>query len=175
MTQSDLSEKPKSKFDTGVAIGLVAILINIITVSVYMYQAKIMREQLHSSSWPYLEWLLVYNQEQGLKLEITNNGVGPALIKDVEMRLKGVPINPDSLFVELIGTDYFPHLTSRVQNRVLSPQNSIKAFQITNQEWSGKIFNNLNASRFEFLVCYESIYGDKWTTIGTEVIENGCR
>lgn len=163
----------KSKLDTGVAIGLVAILINLITVSVYIYQARIMREQLHASSWPYLEWILLFNEETGLKLELTNNGVGPALIKDVDMKLNGKQIKPDSLFIELLGTDYFPHVTARIENRVLSSQNSILPFQITNQEWAEKIFLKLDSSNFEFKVCYESIYGDRWTTTGTSVIEGG--
>lgn len=174
MPKNDTSKNQKPRFDTGVTIGLVAILINIITVSVYMYQAKIMREQLHSSSWPYLEWLLIFNEEQGLKLELTNNGVGPALIKEVDVKLNGASINPDSLFVELIGTDYFPHVTSRVKNRVLSPQNSIRPFQIINPEWAQKIFIKLDSSKFQFFVCYESIYGDKWTSIGTDVVEGVC-
>jgi len=163
----------KNKLDTGVAIGLIAILINLITLSVYIYQARIMREQLHASSWPYLEWILVFNEEAGLKLELTNNGVGPALIKDVNMKLNGKEIKPDSLFIELLGTDYFPHLTARVENRVLSSQNSIRPFQITNHEWAEKIFVKLDSSNFEFKVCYESIYGDRWTTTGTSVTEGG--
>lgn len=172
----DLKPQPpghKSKLDTGVVIGLIAILINLITVSVYIYQARIMREQLHASSWPYLEWILVFNEETGLKLELTNNGVGPALIKDVNMKLNGKEIVPDSLFIKLLGTNYFPHVTARIENRVLSSQNSIRPFQITNQEWAEKIFLKLDSSKFEFTVCYESIYGDRWTTTGTSVIEGG--
>ncbi len=159
----------KRRLDTGVTIGLIAILINIIMVSVYIYQAKIMREQLHASSWPYLEWQLLFNEQTGLKLELTNNGVGPALIKGVVMKLNQKEIEPDSLFKELLGTNTFPHLTARIDNRVLSSQNSIRAFQVTNSEWAEKLFIMLNKSVFEFRVCYESIYGDQWTTTGTMV------
>ncbi len=164
----------KRKLDTGIIIGLIAILINLITVSVYIYQARIMREQLHASSWPYLEWLLVFNQEKGLKLELTNNGVGPALIKEVKMKLNGKEVKPDSLFIELLGTNSFPHLTSRIENRVLSSQNSIRPFQVVNSEWAEKIFMKLDSSNFELQVCYESIYGDQWTTTGTSVTAGRC-
>jgi len=161
---------------TGVKIGLIAILINVITVSVYIYQAKIMKEQLHASSWPYLEWQLVFNEDTGIKLELSNNGVGPALIKGVTMKLNKKEIEPDSLFKELLGTNAFPHLTSKIENRVLSSQNSIKAFQVTNPEWAEKLFAKFNSSDFEFRVCYESIYGDGWTTSGTTVEEGmDCR
>lgn len=138
----------------------------------YIYQARIMREQLHASSWPYLEWLLIFNEETGLKLELTNNGVGPALIKDVRMKLNGKEIMPDSLFFELLGTDLFPYVTSKTENRVLSAQNSIRPFQVTNTEWANKIYIMLDSNDFEFQVCYESIYGDKWTTTGTTVTKS---
>ncbi len=167
--------QPKRKLDTGILIGVIAIIINIITVCVYMYQAKIMQSQQHASAWPYLEWLLIFNEEQGLQLELKNNGIGPAIIKETSVKLKGVEISMDSLFVELIGTDYFPHLTSVVQNRVLAPQNSIKPFQIVHTEWASKVYNELQRAKFEFSVCYESVYGDQWTTYGTKVTKSDCR
>lgn len=89
--------RTRFKIDTGIAIGLAAILINIITVSVYMVQANIMKNQQHASAWPYLEWLLIYNQEEGLKLEVKNNGVGPAIIKNTTFLLNGQPMPLDSL------------------------------------------------------------------------------
>jgi hypothetical protein len=60
------------------------VIINIITVTVYIQQAKIMWQQLHASVWPHLECLASYN-ESGFYLEIENTGVGPAIIKGVEM------------------------------------------------------------------------------------------
>jgi len=167
-------QNQKRKLDTGVKIGLIAILINLITVSVYIYQAKIMREQLHASSWPYLEWQLLFNEQTGLKLELTNNGVGPALIKGVAMKgvamkLNKKEIEPDSLFKELLGTNAFRHLTTRIEHRALSSQNSFRAFQVTNSEWAEKLFIKFNSSDFEFNVCYESIYGEQWTTTAAMV------
>lgn len=49
------------RIDPGVWIGISAVLINIITVAVYVYQARIMQQQQHTSSWPYIEWLPSFN------------------------------------------------------------------------------------------------------------------
>jgi hypothetical protein len=165
----------KIKSDLAVVIGVVALVINIITVLVYMYQAKIMQSQQRASAWPHVEWLLVFNEEQGLKLELRNNGIGPALIKQTKVTLNGETLLMHSLFVRLMGTDYFPHLTASINNRVLSPQNSIKPFQISDPMWAAKVYTELTSKKFEFSVCYESIYGDKWTTYGTEVVEGVCQ
>lgn len=165
----------KRKIDTGILIGLVAIVINVITVSVYMYQAQIMQSQQHASAWPYLEWLTSYNEEQ-CYIEIANNGIGPAIIKDVQVRLGGKPMaTMDTLFMNLIGTSQFPHLTSTVQNRVLPAGKSIKIFQINNEMWAGKVFMAMQENQFELEICYESIYGDSWTCKGTTVVASKCR
>ncbi len=175
MEETESVEKPRRKIDTGIAIGVIAIVINVITVTVYMYQAKIMQSQQHAAAWPYLEWLTSINEEQGLYIELKNNGIGPAIIKSTVMKLNGEVVNADSLFVKLIGTNHFPHLSSAVKNRVLPAGSSIKPFHITDIIWAYKIFAAMNESKFEFEVCYESIYGDQWTTVGTEVVESVCK
>jgi hypothetical protein len=173
--QSEGLIKQKSKIDTGIWIGLVAIVINVITVSVYMYQAQIMQSQQHASAWPYLEWLTSYNEEQ-CYIEIANNGIGPAIITTVAVKVNGKQMdNMDSLFTNLIGTTRFPHLTSTVQNRVLPAGKTIRIFQVNNEIWAGKVFMALQASHFELEICYESIYGESWTCSGTNVVKGKCR
>jgi len=167
-------DKKPEKRDLGLWIGIMAIIINIITVSVYMYQAHIMQTQQHASAWPYLEWLPSFNEETYF-IEITNNGIGPAIIKNVDIQLDGKPkVNIDSLFVELMGTAYFPHLTSTVQNRVLPPGKSIRLFQIDNDKWAGTVFSKMAEHRFTMRICYASIYGDSWFTEGITVVQSKC-
>ncbi len=164
----------KARLNAGVIIGVIAILINVITVSVYIYQANIMQKQQHASAWPYLEWLLIFNEEDGLRLEVKNNGVGPAIIKQTLVRLGDKTIALDSLFSQLIDTDYFPHVTSPIQNRVLPAGASITPFKISNIEWAGKVNHALQARSFKLKICYESIYGDQWVSSGTTVEETIC-
>ncbi|WP_416866005.1 MAG: hypothetical protein ACMVP2_27575 [Imperialibacter sp.] len=165
----------KRRADKGLIVGVIAIAINIITVSVYVYQARIMQTQQHASAWPYLEWLAKFNEETGYKLEVKNNGIGPAIIKSVSIRINNKELaNLDSMFVQLIGTDYFPHVTSPIQNRVLPPGESMLAFDVKDSEWSEKLYSAVGKVNFEYEICYESIYGDQWTCKGTEVVESKC-
>lgn len=164
----------QARLNTGVIIGTIAILINVIAVSVYMYQANIMQKQQYASAWPYLEWLLIFNEETGLRLEVKNNGVGPAIVKHIDVRLRGEPSNMDSLFSQLIGTSQFPHVTSLIKNRVLPAGGSIKPFQISNLEWASKTYQALKEQQFELRICYESIYGDQWVGSGTRVKNKLC-
>jgi len=176
MEEEDKIKKSKPKRrDIGLWIGIVAVVINIITVSVYMFQAHIMQTQQHASAWPYLEWLPSFNEET-YYIEITNNGIGPAIIKNVAIELDGKKFSTiDSLFVELVGTSYFPHYSSTVQNRVMPPGKSIRLFQINNEKWVGTVYSEIRKHEFKMSICYESIYGDSWTSLGMEVVESECR
>jgi hypothetical protein len=176
MEEEDKIEKSKpKKRGIGLWIGIMAIVINIITVSVYMYQAHIMQTQQHASAWPYIEWLPSFNEET-YYIEITNNGIGPAIIKHVAIELDGKSFPTiDSLFVELVGTSYFPHYISTVQNRVMPPGKSIRIFQINNEKWAGTVYSEIRKHEFKMSICYESIYGDAWTSEGMEVVESTCK
>ena len=141
-----------------------------------MYQANIMQEQQHASSWPYLEWLAVFNEVDGFRMEVSNNGTGPAIIKNVNIKVNGVSVETiDSLCVNLIGTDYFPHIIGSVQNRVLPPGRIILPIKVVNLEWAGKLSQAFRNNRIEYDICYESIYGDQWICKGTTVIEGSCQ
>lgn len=164
-----------AELDKGLWVAVLAILINIMTVGVYIYQANIMRTQQHASAWPYLEWLPSYTEDQ-YAVAVYNNGIGQALIQSVSLRLNDNEIpNIDSVFVLLVGTSYFPHLISTVENRVIPANASIKLFQINSAIWAEKIFGAMQSNKFEFEICYQSIYGESWTCKGTQVIESTCR
>ncbi len=52
----DKQQQPeKKKRDLGLIMAIVAISINLVTVSIYIYQARIMSKQ-QELAWPYLEW-----------------------------------------------------------------------------------------------------------------------
>lgn len=175
MEEEVKSETTAPKRDIGLWIGIMAIVINIITVSVYMYQAHIMQTQQHASAWPYLEWLPSFNEET-YYIEISNNGIGPAIIKNVDLNLDGKHYaSIDSLFVQLTGTIHYPRFTSTVQNRVLPAGKSIRAIQINSPKWAEYVFMELRKHELKLSICYESIYGDAWTSEGRKVVESKCR
>lgn len=166
--------KPR-RLDSGLMIGLSAIAINIITVFIYMYQANLMLQQQHTAVWPYVEWLPSMNEKDGYYIEVKNTGVGPALIKNVKMKLNGKEIGGlGELFEGLIGTSNIPCYISTLNKRVLSANASIRPFHIPNFTLALRVDSAMRANDFELIVCYESIYGEKWACRGTEVAEGDC-
>lgn len=168
-------KKSKKKISNGVKIGLLAIIINLITVFVYIYQTNLMQEQQHSSVWPYVEWKAIYNQEDGFKLRVANNGIGPALIVNTNIKLNGEKqANLDSLFTNLIGTHKFPHLVGDTEKRVIPANSSYNLFKTSDDKWSELLYSAYLKNKFEMEICYESIYRDGWISKGSEVVESNC-
>jgi len=171
-----MEEPPKrKKIDRSLLIALIALLINVITVTVYLYQSMIMREQQYASAWPYLEWQSVYNQEDGYSLFVSNNGVGPAIIKNVEIMFDGQQMdNLKSVYDRILETSEYPYLSARVANRVIPAGDQIRLMQINDPMMSELAYYRLDTADFRFRICYESIYGEGWTSSGHEVEVSSC-
>ncbi len=156
-------------------VAILAVFINIITVSVYIYQTNIMQSQQHAAVWPHIEWRGVYNQEAGYKLYVRNNGIGPALIKSATFYVDEKVVNhPDSLIVQLLGTDRFPHITNYVENRVIPAGETITMISVKRSEQAELLYIHQMQHNFEYKICYESIYKDAWISTGTSVEEGTC-
>lgn len=170
------SKTPKKKIDSGVLIGIIAIIINLITVSVYIYQANIMQTQQYVSAWPYLEWTMRYNNTEGLEIVVSNNGIGPAIIKGERISLNGQVMSKwDSVIVEIAGTRLLPFSRSYANNRVVPAGASLSVLKVNDPRWSEIIyFDSTFQQTFEYQLCYESVYGESWVTKGLEVIEAEC-
>ena len=161
--------KQKKKFDTGLIVGLSAILISIATLFVYVYQASIMQEQLHTSVWPRIEWS--NSNVGGVFVEVTNKGIGPAIIKDAVMKVDGKKVNNvDELFQELIGDHKnMEVITSYVVGRVMSPGETFKTFLVTDSSSALRLDSAFRVRQFEFEICYCSIYDECWLSRGVSV------
>lgn len=163
----------KKKLNVALMIAILALVINIITASIYIYQASIMREEQHATVWPHIEWRISYVQGEGFSISVKNNGVGPALINDTEMMLNGeiVP-NIDSLLRMAVDSTKIPFISGVVENRVLAAGESMTLIKTKDRYWAERLFYELTANNeFEYSVYYESIYGQKWVSRGFEVEE----
>lgn len=172
----EIPERPKRKLETGLVLGIIALLINIITVSIYISQTSIMRSQQRASAWPRLEWRIAYIQDQEFALEVTNNGIGPALINSVEIKLDGEKLEHlDSTYTTLMGGKNFPHLSTQLENRVIPAGKTIRPLEIQDTLLASNFFFTLQQHQLEYNICYESVYGEQWTCTGLTVEKGKCK
>ncbi|HQQ96842.1 MAG TPA: hypothetical protein PLX35_06240 [Cyclobacteriaceae bacterium] len=158
-----LTEKWKPDF----IVAILAVTIGVLTMFVYIYQARVMSRQLHASVWPYIE--VVFSQgAQGISVEIANKGVGPAMIKKHRVVYDGVEFPErkiDSLLVAMVGRKINRNLTT-VESRVMAPGEKINFILINEMRDMLALDSALKHHRISVSVCYCSIYDECWKVVG---------
>jgi hypothetical protein len=167
------AKNSRSAFKTEFIVALAAIVVSVMTMLVYIYQAKIMREQQHTSVWPYLEWIM--STGQGFSITVINKGVGPAIIKSTSFKLDGKPLNGvDELLTGIFGNiDSLSRSEIAIDNRVIAPSEQLEIFNIFDGPATRKIDRTIYR-RIEYEICYCSIYDECWTSKGLQVVESSC-
>lgn len=164
----------KSEF----VVAFAAIFVSIATLFVYLYQARIMQSQLHTSVWPYVEWLY-NNVNDELVISVENKGIGPAIVKNVTMKLDGAEVGSNSaLFRKLLGNTDFSFVNSTVKGRVILPGEKVELVHVFDSMAAHAIDSLLlwdnSKHTFELEICYCSVYDDCWKTNGTKAVASDC-
>lgn len=175
MTEGSNQQSTKVRPEYLVAIS--AIFVSIATLAVYMYQARIMQNQQHTSVWPYVQWKY-NNANNEFVVYVENKGIGPGLIRDTQLTLDGKEMKSNShLFRTLVGSSNFNYVNSTVEGVVISPGERIELFHIFDSAYAKKFDSLIVQNRlhqFKFTICYCSVYDDCWTSNGLTVVESVC-
>lgn len=145
-----------------------AAFVSLTTLLVLIYQTRLMNQQQRASAWPYLEWLS--SDVADFHLTVRNKGVGPAIVKKVEMRVDGKAVADNIAMVRAVlgpGSDV-DWINSTISGRVLSPGEEVIPFQIADVKAGRDFEERLGAHHFEMEISYCSVYGDCWVTSGTK-------
>ena len=158
-----LTERWKPDF----IVATLAVIIGVLTMFVYSYQARVMSRQLHASVWPYIE--VTFSQgAQGVSVDISNKGVGPALIKKHRVLYDGIEYPErkiDSLLLVMVGRKINRSLTT-VEARVMAPGEKINFILVNDMRDMLSLDSAMQHHRISVSVCYCSIYDECWKVVG---------
>lgn len=158
-------------------MALLAIIISLIGTGVSIIEAGILREQQRlmveekeAAVWPYVSaGVLLNNDEQGTTVEfkLKNEGVGPALIGDIEHTMedtKGVLIDIlPVLRAQFPDLNILPTLSSSSTSKVLGAGESMVVYRLyVTKKPEAKSDPFLVSAAFSTTYCYCSIYGECW-------------
>ncbi len=175
------------KINTDRVVGVSAMVVGLGSLLVFAYQAQLMRESQRASVLPYLQVVVIAN-DQGTSLVLSNTGIGPALIDDVRISYQGRErqIDPYDFYIELrpdaekagVGVDkiqpgrlipvgYTAHLISAGAG---DPKRSIEMlkellhfFEIADVPKSWYINSGeAGTGKAVVIVTYSSVYGEHW-------------
>lgn len=142
-----------------------ALILSIFALGVALFEANTQRVQQRAEIWPYARIEQGFSQN-GYEIRILNKGVGPALIRQIELRyqdqiysdvdaLIGAVMEPDQTF------SYELYRTSNPLNSVISANEEVQIFGVP---WDPRtrVFADRFSANGDFKICYCSILDECW-------------
>jgi len=146
-------------------------LIGISALFVSGYTAYVQRQQVRAAVWPILEYGT--SNEPKIRFTIDNKGVGPAIIRNVIVRVDGEPVrNWQAVLQKLLGPGDYKYTQSSIGGHTFSAGESMDVMVPHNFDGSPLLFDKSNElwsklnkerSRVELEICYSSTLGNCWT------------
>jgi hypothetical protein len=85
-------------------IALAALLVSALTAGTLVYQTRVIGAQYAATIWPYLSVGATYDLD-GETIEITNDGVGPALIRSAKLSVDGKELSSWNDYIRVLASD----------------------------------------------------------------------
>ena len=148
------------------AVAGTAFVVSICSLFIYIYQSKLMSEQQQAAVWPHVQWAT--SNLDGYQMIAFNKGVGPALVRKLDMRFNGKAIDTsDALVRAVMGADTNVYTqTWALRDAVMSPGDKV-TFLVIPDKTQGKEFETkLDKGDFVLNITYCSIYGRCWISSG---------
>lgn len=141
----------------GVA-AVIAAFVGLLALCVSGYTAYLQRQQVRAQVWPYLEPGLSASRRE---VTLFNKGVGPALIRSVQILVDGKPQRNWKAVFAALGIDYGHHIPySTINGVVVSANDHIDQLVFPSAEDFNRYAHEVN--RVNFKICYCSSLGECW-------------
>ncbi|HXE66002.1 MAG TPA: hypothetical protein VN630_03085 [Rhodanobacteraceae bacterium] len=148
------------RYDAVAAV--IAALVGMLALVVAGYTAYIQRQQVSAQVWPYL--LMGKSNANGhYEFEVFNKGVGPAIVRSVQVTAGGKPVANWHELERLFGfkaTGKF--VQSTLNGRVLAPDEQVNWIAFENEADVDAFAADWEKFRVEARVCYSSTLGESW-------------
>ena len=168
-TESASGRAPRLSTDRLLAFA--AVFLSLAALVVAIFQTAILREQQRASAWPHLQ-LTTESIDEDFGMTLTNNGVGPALIRDVDIRYDGraypslKTVFDDELRRQypLDSLGYGHYYTEVVAGDVLAAEQQAALFRVVNGPRAASLTQaEFGGERLRLTIRYADVYGNEWT------------
>lgn len=148
--------------------GNIAVAVSLFALALGAYQTRLMQSQARASVWPFLSIGYTYSNnvdKDAFTWTVNNNGVGPARVESVTLKLDGKPMKRwDDVLVALGITNSPSTGISSISGEVIPPdtnrETTIEPIKV-NERVAAKVFKDADP-RFQMDICYCSVYDECW-------------
>ena len=139
---------------------VVASLVGLLALLIAGYTAYIQRQQVRAQVWPYL---ISGNNDLTQSLVVDNKGVGPAIVRSVQVWMDGKPQRDWNQLVANIGLPRHSFLQSTINRDVLSPGEELQVIRFPDKAlWLR--FKAAVSNRMAMDICFCSTLGECWVS-----------
>lgn len=158
----------KIKLEKELSISIAATIVSLCALSTTIYQTHILKEQQYAAVWPRLELRHTWNNTKNIyKLDLENTGVGPAIIREVNIQYNN-HVYKDfgdlalgvSRINNLKNDDAYWDKSDLLPQTVLPQQREKQLLLIGDKQHVESFVNALDS--IIVTIDYESLYGDAW-------------
>ena len=181
---NELPEAEKSRADrplmrsllrTEILITLPTLVISIALAYFSFVQADASRKMQRTETWPYVSYETGNSSNDGkaeLSFTLSNDGVGPARVEEMELVYDGKPMRGPLQFLShccrsalMAMTPPLSFATDQVEG-VLRAGQERRFFVLTKTDKNAALWDRLNEERWKVVVrtCYCSIFDDCWVS-----------
>jgi hypothetical protein len=148
---------------------VIATFVGFLALCVSGYTAWVQRQQVRAAVWPILE----FGSSNGpIQFTLANKGVGPAIIRNVIVKVDDQPVkNWNEVLEKILGPGKHPGEESDMSGHVFSAGESMNVFTPHDSndnplmfDRSNPLWVQMNKERFRVRVeiCYSSTLGECW-------------
>jgi hypothetical protein len=150
---------------------IAALAISAFALAIGAYQTRLMQTQARASVWPYVVIGYSYSDggdRPGFDLHVENNGVGPAIVRSVQVRLDDKPVQHwTDVLGALVGRGMtvqarFAGLSGSVIPPSTNRETAVSAMYVADAAVAKLFYHSVD--RLAIDICYCSIYDDCWVT-----------
>ena len=153
---------------------VIATLVGFCALCVSGYTAWVQRQQVRAAVWPILEYQT--SNAPDIHFTVANKGVGPAIIKNVMIRVDDQPMkNWAEVLEKLLGPGKHPGSESDISGHVFAPGESLTIMTPRKDDGNAFTFDkadplwvklNKGRDRVTVEISYSSTLGECWTLRG---------
>jgi hypothetical protein len=164
-------------------VAVAALLVSALTAGTLIYQTRVIGNQYAATIWPYLALTSTYGLN-GEKIELVNEGLGPALIDSAELFVDGKPSSTWGPYLEaLFNEPEFRNVILRARSQqalaqqmtasteTIGPSSTIRpgaSQMLLSFSYKQTLpISVLQRHQLTFTICYCSLNGSCWRLHGT--------
>jgi len=147
-------------------VGFLALLVAGYTAYVQRYTAEIQNRQVQAQVWPYV---ISGNDDLNFALTVSNQGVGPAIVRSVQVRMDGKSQSDWNHIVANMGLPPHSFFQSTINRYVLSPGERLQIIRFSDKAlWQR--FESAALNRMSIEICFCSTLGECWMSRNKNLI-----